>query len=163
PWCTTEEAMTNLTTPQTHRDQFVTDMMQRMATLARTLSDWVTSDPRTLEGMEQQVLRIIKDLGAALLAGLCQLSVPAYPSPTSLRDATERLGQVLTEREAEPLTTAQTTTTPPAPRVAAAPRMYISMDGMLLHIHDEGWKEVKLGAIYTTTSRVPRTRPDKLE
>src|SRR5437016_1009819 len=75
--------MTNLTTPQTHRDQFVTDMMQRMATLARTLSDWVTSEPRTLEGMEQQVLRTIKDLGAALLAGLCQLSVPAYPSPTS--------------------------------------------------------------------------------
>jgi hypothetical protein len=250
-----EEAMTDHTTTQTSRDQFVTDMMQRMATLARTLTDWVTSEPRTLEDMEQQVVRTIKDLGAALLAGLCQLSVPAYPSPTSpcvcgalasyqrvrqatvktvldtitfarpyylcsachqghapvdqqlevcagglsagleellallgakeesfaaaaavlhkltlvsvcpnsVRDATERLGQVLSESEAETLMTAQTTSTPPAPRVAAAPRMYISMDGMLVHIHEEGWKEVKLGTIYTTTSRVPRTRPDKLE
>src|SRR5205085_8293399 len=83
--------------------------------------------------------------------------------PNSVRDATERLGHLLSESEAETLTTAQTTTTPPAPRVAAAPRMYISMDGMLVHIPDEGWKEVKLGAIYTTTSRVPRTRADKLE
>src|SRR5262249_42736226 len=38
-----------------------------------------------------------------------------------------------------------------------------SMDGMLVHIHDEGWKEVKLGTIYTTTSRVSRKRPECLE
>jgi hypothetical protein len=250
-----EEAMTDLTTTQTGRDQFVTDMMQRMATLARTLSDWVTSEPRTLGEIEQQLVRTIKDLGAVLLAGLCQLTVPAYPSPTvscacgaqanyqrrreasvktvldtitfvrpyylcptckkghapvdqqlevcagsisagldellallgatedsfaqaasvlqkltlvavcpnSVREATERLGQVLIAREAEILEEAQTTTTLPGVRMPPAPRMYISMDGLIVHIHDEGWKEIKLGAIYTTTSRVSRKRPEKLE
>jgi hypothetical protein len=250
-----EEAMTDHTTTQTRRNQFVTEMMHRMATLARTLSEWVTSEPRTLGDMEQQVVHTIKDLGAAVLAGLCQLTVPAYPGPTvpcvcgaaaayqrvreatvktvldtitfarpyylcptchqghapvdqqlevcagsisaglsellallgatedsfaeaaavlqkltlvavcpnSVRDATERLGQVLGASEAQILATAQTTTTAPAVRVPGAPRMYVSMDGMLVHIHDEGWKEVKLGAIYTTTSRVPSKRPDRLE
>ncbi len=247
--------MTDHTTTQTARDQFVTDMMQRMATLARTLSDWVTSEPRTLGQIEQQLVRTIKDLGAAVLAGLCHLTVPAYPSPTvpcacgaqasyqrvrqasvktvldtitiarpyylcptckkghapvdqqlsfcagsisagldellallgasedsfaeaasvlekltlvavcpnSVREATEQLGQVLIASELETLDQAQTTTTAPPVRVPAGPRMYISMDGMIVHIHDEGWKEIKLGAIYTTTNRASRKRPEKLE
>jgi len=247
--------MTDHTTTQSGRDQFVTDMMQRMATLARTLSDWVMSEPRTLGEIEQQLVRTIKDLGAAVLAGLCQLTVPTYPSPTvscacgaqatyqrvreasvktvldtitiarpyyvcptckrghapvdqqlsfcagsisagldellallgasedsfaeaaavlqkltlvavcpnSVREATEQLGQVLIASELETLEQAQTTTTPPAVRVRPEPRMYISMDGLLVHIHHQGWKEIKLGAIYTTTSRVSRKRPEKLE
>src|SRR6266508_2312983 len=77
-----EEAMTDHTTTQTARDQFVTDMMQRMATLARTLSDWVTSEPRTLGQIVQQLVRTIKDLETAVLAGLCHLPATAYPSAT---------------------------------------------------------------------------------
>ena len=64
--------MTDHTTTQTRRDQFVTDLMQRMATLAGTLSDWVTSEPRTLGQIEQQLARTIKDRGAAVLARPCQ-------------------------------------------------------------------------------------------
>ena len=37
------------------------------------------------------------------------------------------------------------------------------MDGVLAHIHDAGWKELKTGCVYTTRSRVPRKRPDTLE
>ncbi len=37
------------------------------------------------------------------------------------------------------------------------------MDGVLAHIHDAGWKELKAGCIYTTRTRVPRTRPDTIE
>jgi hypothetical protein len=224
-----------------------------MSTLARTLSDWVASEPRSLSDIEQHVVRTIKDLGSALLAGLCQLSVPAAPDPTvpcscgglarlqrrrpaqvktvldtitvsrpyylcpvchqgqapsdqqlglcagslsagltellallgatedsfaaaaavlekltlvtvcpnSVRDATEHLGQVLGAHEAHIVETIQTTTSLPAVRVPGAPRMYISMDGLLVHLHDEGWKEVKLAAVYTTTSRRSRTQPDQ--
>jgi hypothetical protein len=65
-----EEAMTDHTTTQMQRDQFVTDMIQRMATLARTLTDWVTSKPPTLGEVEHHVVRTVKDLGTALLARL---------------------------------------------------------------------------------------------
>jgi hypothetical protein len=37
------------------------------------------------------------------------------------------------------------------------------MDGTTIQTHEAGWKEMKLGAIYTTTLRVPRTRPDHVE
>jgi hypothetical protein len=250
-----EEAMTDHTTPQTARDQFVTAMLQRMATLARTLSDWVESEPRSLTDIEQQVVRTVKDLGTALLAGLCQLTVPAAPAltvpcpcgdlahyqrlrpaqvktvldtitvlrpyylcptchqgqapvdqqlglcagslsaglaellallgateesfaaaatvvekltlvsvcPNSVRDATEQLGQVLGAHEAEVLEAAQTSTSAPAVRVPGAPRMYVSMDGLLVHVHEEGFSEVKLAAIYSTTSRRSRKRPDQVE
>lgn len=247
--------MSDHTTTQTTRDQFVTDMVQRMATLARTLSDWVTSEPHTLSEVEQLVIRTIKDLGATLIAGLCQLTVPSYPPPTlpcdcgalalfqrsrpatvktvldtisitrpyylcpachhgfspldqqlafcaggisagleellallgatedsfaqaasvlekltlvsvcpnSVRDATERLGQCLHAHEQHLVQTAQATSTPPPLRQPPITRMYISMDGILVHLHDDGWKEVKLGTVYTTSTHVPRKRPEKLE
>jgi hypothetical protein len=247
--------MTDHTTPQQAIDQFVTAMTDRMTTLARTLSAWATSEPRTLGDLEPQVVRTIKDLGAAVLAGLCHLTVPAYPLPTvpcacgaqasfqrvrearvktvldtitfarpyylcptchqghapldqqlevcagsisaglsellallgatedsfaeaacvlekltlvavcpnSVRDATEHLGQSLHNHQQQILDTAEATTTCPALRQSPAARMYVSMDGMLVHMHDHGWKEVKLGAIYTTSSRTSKKRPEKLE
>lgn len=35
-------------------------------------------------------------------------------------------------------------------------RFYISMEGVLAHIHDHGWKEIKAGCVYTT--RICRSR-----
>ena len=56
----------------------------------------------------------------------------------------------------------QTQTAPPA--VWPAPsRVYLSMDGVLAHIHDAGWKEVKAGCISTTRTRVLHKRPDTVE
>jgi hypothetical protein len=34
------------------------------------------------------------------------------------------------------------------------------MDGVVAHIHDAGWKEIKTGCVYTTRTRVSRRRPD---
>ena len=96
---------------------------------------------------------------AAVLEKLTLLSV----CPNSVRDATEQLGQVLGAQEADILEAAQTSTSAPPVRVRGAPRMEISMDGLLVHLHEEGWKEVKLAAVSTTTSRRSRKQPEQLE
>ena len=37
------------------------------------------------------------------------------------------------------------------------------MDGVVVHIHDAGWKELKAGCIYTTRTHVPQNRPEQVE
>jgi len=52
---------------------------------------------------------------------------------------------------------------PPPPADQDAPsRMYLSMDGVVAHVHDAGWKEIKVGCVDTTRTRVPRQRPETL-
>ena len=37
------------------------------------------------------------------------------------------------------------------------------MDGVLAHLHERGWSEIKVGCCYHTRSRVDRKRPERLE
>ena len=71
--------MANYTPSQAQKEIFITQMTQRMAEIARKLSDWVASGPRTLEEMEKMTLQIVKELGNALLGSLISLNVPPYP------------------------------------------------------------------------------------
>ncbi len=83
--------------------------------------------------------------------------------PNSVRAAAEDRGAVLAEHDPTLVARAeQTQTAPPAAR-PAPPRVSLSMDGLLAHIHDVGWKELKAGCIYSTRTRVPRKRPDTVE
>lgn len=77
--------------------------------------------------------------------------------PNSVRAATEDLGLLLTNHDAQRVTTAQQTHSAPPAEAHAPAHLYISMDGVLAHIHDDGWKEIKVGCLYTT--RRCRTQP----
>ncbi len=84
-------------------------------------------------------------------------------SPTTIRQVTEGLGEVLLVHEAQTLTTLETTTTPPPVRHPPARRMYVSLDGLRVHLHGTGWTECKLGTVYTTTTRRSRTQPEQVD
>ena len=68
------------TTLTPRQEAFVAEMTQRMADVARRLSAWASDEVRTLGDLEQQVVRLGKDLSNALLAGVCQLTAPAVPA-----------------------------------------------------------------------------------
>ena len=51
----------------------VTSMSARMGTLTRTLGAWVQAAPHDLQAIEEHVLRLVKELGATLVAALCSL------------------------------------------------------------------------------------------
>ena len=72
----------NPTTDMTLAEPLVTAMRDRMITLTRTLSSWMQAQEPTLAEVEHQVVRLLKELGASLVAGLCALAAPAQPSPT---------------------------------------------------------------------------------
>jgi hypothetical protein len=245
----------NPTTASSPSEQLVTTMMERIATLTRALSDWMQEQEHTLAEAEQHVVRLLKEVGSSLLAGVCSLAVPAHPatsipcpcghtatyqrlrsaqvttllgpisiprpyylcavcghgqhpldlqlqfcagsrsaaldellallgatqdsfvqaaqvlerlsavhvSANSVRDATEQLGAVLVAHQAQPLEER----TPSAPSAPSAPtrvaRLYITMDGVLAHLHERGWSEIKVGCCYHTHSRPDRERPERLE
>ena len=245
--------MTNHTTSQVQIERLIATMTEQFATLTRTLSHWMTSEPRSLGDLEQQVLRCLKDLAAALLKGLAHLAVPAYPPATTpcscgqtatdprlrtatvktilgpitltrpyytcatchhgvlpldqqlefcaggisagldellallgatedsfsaaaavlekltlvtlcantVRESTEQLGLLLQTHEQQHLASAQATSTAPLVRQPPAPRMYVSMDGIQVHIRGAGWKEMKLGSVYSTRERRTRRQPDR--
>lgn len=96
---------------------------------------------------------------ATVLERLCLVHV----CPNSVRAATEDLGQLLVAHDVQIIATAQQTHTPPPAVQAAPPRMYVSMDGVVAHMHDTGWQEIKTGCLYTTRTRVPRQRPDRVD
>lgn len=93
---------------------------------------------------------------AAVLAKLTLVRV----CPNLARTATERLGRVLAAAEEQAVAAAWAGQLPPQPARAPA-RVYVSVDGLLVHTH-AGWKELKLGAIYTTVTAASRKRPDTL-
>jgi Uncharacterised protein family (UPF0236) len=244
----------NPTTALTRTNHLVATMGDQIATLTRTLGAWMQEQPRTLGEVEQHVLRLVKELGTALITGLCALAVPDQPlpslacacgqqaryqrqrgaqvttllgslsihrpyyycagcrqgcypldaqlqicagsrsagldellallgatqdsfaqaahvlerltlvhvSPNSVRAASEQLGTVLVAHQAQlPLDGpdhAQTL----APALPPVARLYISMDGVLAHLHESGWSEIKVGCCYQTRSRVDRRRPERL-
>ena len=93
----------NPTTDAARTEQLVTTMTERMTTLTRTLSTWMHEQPHTLAEIEQHVLRLFKQLGASLIAGLATLAAPAEPPrsiPCSCGQAAvyqrERTAQVTT-------------------------------------------------------------------
>src|SRR5947207_10757022 len=57
-------------------------MTERMTTLTRTLSTWMQEQPHSLAQVEHHVVRLLKELGASLVAGLCSLAAAPQPSPT---------------------------------------------------------------------------------
>lgn len=73
--------MPDRTTAAQTPETFVSTLTEQMATLARTLSDWVQAEVRPLQAIEQQVVRVLHDLGQTVLAGLCQLAAPKRPQP----------------------------------------------------------------------------------
>jgi hypothetical protein len=245
----------NASTDAARLEELVTTMSARMATITRTLGTWVQQAPHDLQELEEHVLRIVKELGATLVAGLTALLVPTQPprtipcpcghlaayqrlrpatvttilgpltltrpyylcggcghgqhpldvqlglcaggrsagldelvallgatqdscaeaasvlerltlvhiSPNSVLDATEALGATLVAHQAQAV--AQTAAGHDLP--AAAPpspeRLYITMDGVLAHLHERGWSELKVGCCYQTSSRPDRKRPEQLE
>lgn len=76
--------------------------------------------------------------------------------PNSARAATEDLGALLVAHAQQQVQTAQQTHTPPPAAQPAPPRLYVSMDGVLTHTHTDGWREVKVGCVYTTRARPTR-------
>jgi len=226
-----------------------------MAPVARSLAASVQAEPRPLQELEAQVVRVLHDLGNALLTALLPLAAPAQPvpdvpcscghlaryhrqrpasvstllgrvtltralyhctacdqhhapldtqlqiaagglsaglnevlallgatqdsfaqatdvlerlclvqlCPNSARAATEDRGHVLVSHAEQVVATAQQSHTPPEAACPAPPRVYLSMDGVLAHIHEAGFKERKTGCVYTTRTRVPRKRPDTVE
>lgn len=246
--------MTNRTTPVNRSAAVVQQMTEQMTRLARGLSDWVQAEPRSLQDIEGQTVRVLHDLGTTLLNALVPLSAPVRPvpdvrcacgqtaryvrmrpatvttvlgrvtleralyrcatcgdshapldaqlqmaagglslglqellallgatqdsfaqaatvlerlclvhvCPNSVRAATEDLGAALTAHAQQVVTNAETSGTPPPAAHVAPARVYLSMDGVVAHIHDVGWKEIKTGCVYTTRTRPPRQQPDTL-
>jgi hypothetical protein len=82
--------------------------------------------------------------------------------PNSVRAATEDLGQTLIAHDQQVIAAAQES--PPDLATAPTPeRLYVSMDGVVAHMRDGGWKEIKTGCVYTTRTRVSRKQPDARE
>jgi hypothetical protein len=94
-----------------------------------------------------------------VLERLCLVQV----CPNSARAASEDLGALLVAHDQALVTAAQQSHTAPPAACPLPPRVYISMDGVVAHMHDSGWKELKIGCVYTTRSRVPRQRPTQVE
>ena len=248
--------MSDLTTATARHEAFVTSMVQRMTTLAHHLAAWATSAPHSLQDLEQMTLQRTKDLGMALLAGLCQLRAPTAPLPqvpcscgsfaayqrqraisvqsllgpidftrpyylcsschtgfapldhdlqvaagsisaglsellallgaldpfadavdvlekltllhvcaNSVREATEALGETIAATEEEEIAAAWDVAVQqlPPPPTRVPERLYISMDGTMVHTESDGWRELKLGATYTTRMVTPRKRPEQVE
>lgn len=81
--------------------------------------------------------------------------------PNLARAATERLGAAVQAAARQTVAAAWGPGTLPT-AVAAPPRLYLSMDGVLLQT-DQGWREYKLGTAYTTTTRPARRHPGQAE
>jgi hypothetical protein len=236
-------------------EQLVTTISERMAALTRTLANWMHEQPRTLAEVEQQVVRLFKQLGASLVASLASLAAPLEPAPSiecacgqmaayqrqrkaqvttllgpiwiwrsyylcancghgqhpldaqlqicagsrsqaldellallgatqdsfveaaqvlerltlvhvsanSVREATEQLGALLLEHQAQPHAQPAMSAPERATASAKSSPLYITMDGVLAHLHHRGWSEIKVGCCYHTHARVDRLRPERLD
>jgi hypothetical protein len=77
--------------------------------------------------------------------------------PNLARAATETLGQVLQATAEQTVAAAWGPGTLPT-AVATPPRLCLSMDGVMVHT-EAGWREYKLGSVYTTVTRPSPTQP----
>ena len=245
----------NPTTDVLPTEQLVTTMRTRMTTLTCILSTWMQEQEHTLAEVEHHVVRLLKEIGAALVTGLCALAEPAPPVPSvacpcgaaaryqrqrpaqimtllgslqiarayylcatcgqgqhpldaqlqlcagsrsaaldellallgatqdsfaeaatvlerltlvhvsanSVRDATEQLGALLLEQQPPPLAEHAPSPHTGARATPSPSRLYITMDGVLAHLHERGWSEIKVGCCYHTHARVDRKRPERLD
>jgi hypothetical protein len=84
-------------------------------------------------------------------------------SPNSVRDATEELGQTLLAHHQQAVADGLDGTEPPDVTTPPPERLYITMDGVLAHLHERGWSELKVGCCYQTSSKPEPKRPEHLE
>lgn len=85
--------------------------------------------------------------------------------PNTCQEATESLGQFIAQEEQQAVEAAweMKDSRLPALPEKAPERLYVSIDGATVHTREEGWKEIKVGAFYTTTTVAPHKRPEQLE
>ncbi len=242
-------------TDDARTEQLVATMTERISSITRSLTAWLQAQPHTLAELEQHGLRLLKELGSALLAGLCSLAAPSQPpttlpcpcghlaryqrlrsakvttilgplaierpyylcpacghglhpldaqlqfcagsrsagldellallgstqesfaqaaavlerltllhlSPNTVRDATEELGVTLIEQQHKVVAHTLEGHDPPPATTPAPERLYITMDGVLAHLHERGWSELKVGCCYQTDARPDRKRPEQLD
>ncbi len=81
--------------------------------------------------------------------------------PNLARTATERLGARVQAAEQQTVAAAWGPGTLPV-AVATPPRLYLSMDGVMVQTA-QGWREYKLGIAYTTVTRPARDHPGRDE
>jgi hypothetical protein len=88
-----------------------------------------------------------------------------HVSPNSCRKAAERLGSLVADDEECSLSAAWDGKVPQLPALIdpIAGDFYVSMDGVTVHIEEQGWKNQWLGAIYTTKATWSDKRPEVLE
>jgi len=86
-----------------------------------------------------------------------------HVSANSVREATEQLGALLLEHPAQPHSERPASPPRPASAPASPSRLYITMDGVLAHLHERGWSEVKVGCCDHTQARQDRKRPERLD
>ena len=92
---------------------------------------------------------------AAVLDRLCLVQV----CPNTVRSASEDVGKILVEHEQELATSAQEPEDLSAPQLCGPARLYVSMDGVLVHCRSSGWREIKAGCVYTTRTCRSRRAP----
>ena len=86
-----------------------------------------------------------------------------HVSANSVREATEHLGALLLEQPAQPVAHPPVSVLSPPPATAVPSRLYITLDGVLAHLRERGWSEIKVGCCYQTCTRVDRKRPEQLD
>ncbi len=95
------------------------------------------------------LLGATQDSFAAIAAILERLTLVTV-CPNTVRAATEDFGAALQAHDQAVAAAAEATVTAPPLRQAVPAQLVVSLDGVLVHLHAAGWKEVKLGAVYTT-------------
>jgi Uncharacterised protein family (UPF0236) len=70
------------TTARQPLEQLITTLSEHLTRLTRTLGGWVQHEQPTLAALEQQVVRLLKELGATLLSGLGTLECSQPPAST---------------------------------------------------------------------------------
>jgi hypothetical protein len=92
---------------------------------------------------------------ASVLERLCLVQV----CPNTVRAATEDLGAMLVDHTQATATLAQEQGVLPAAQPPVPARLYVSMDGVLVHCRTTGWREIKTGCVYTTRAQRARRAP----
>ena len=90
-----------------------------------------------------------------VLERLCLVHV----CPNSARAATEDLGALLVRHTQQAAKAAAEQAEMPSPQARLPSRLYISMDGVVVHCRATGWRELKTGCIYTTRAQRSRRAP----
>ena len=83
-------------------------------------------------------------------------------SASRVRYSSERLGDLVAKDEESTITAAWQAEAPQLPTATEClTPLYISMDGIKVHTREAGWKEQRLGAVYSAEEVTPRTQEDE--